>query len=261
MSETVPYDDWALIYDVWTDTAPITVRNLPFYVERLVKAEGPAVELGVGTGRIAIEAVNQGARVIGVDSSSVMLSLCRHRAREADVADRLTLLKADFRDFELSEPASLIILPFHSVGHLLTLDDKRAGLEHIRGQLVPGGRLVFDHFIFNEEHARRMDGMTRLRDEYVDPESGHETLLWVTVRYDFETQQMQILAVSEQMDVYGISIQRKIRRLDFSWINPEQTRALLEETGYEIESLWGCFDETPFGPDSREQIWTARKSA
>jgi SAM-dependent methyltransferase len=259
MSETVPYDDWASIYDVWADSAPVTRRNLPFYVRRLLEAKGVAVELGVGNGRIAIEAAKKGADVIGVDSSSAMLSLCRQRAREAGVLERLTLIKADFRDFLLREPADLVLIPFHSIGHLLTLEDKRACLEHVRGQLAPGGRLVFDHFVFDPAHAEATEGASRLRGEYVDPESGRDALLWVTVRYDLEAERMRIYAVSEEFDPLGVMVVRRARAMDFSWIRPEATRRLLEEAGYEIEACWGSFDETPFADGAREQIWTARR--
>ena len=261
MSNTAIYDDWAPIYDVWATTAPITKRNLPFYVERLVAAEGPAVELGVGNGRIAIQAALQGADVVGVDASSVMLSLCRQRARDAGVGTKVNLLKADFRDFELAEPASLVVVPFHSIGHMLTLDDKRACLAHVFDQLKPGGRLVFDHFVFDESHARQMDGLTRLRAEYVDPDTAKDSLLWVTVRFDFREQLMHILAISEEVDPLGHTGARRARRMDFSWVTPDQAQALLREAGFEIESQWGCFDETPFGPDSTEQIYSALKPA
>ena len=259
MNDGVTYDDWAPIYDVWAGTAPITKRNLPFYVERLVGAEGPAVELGVGNGRIAIEAARQGARVIGVDSSSVMLSLCRQRARDEGVADRMTLLKADFRDFELEEPAALIVVPFHSIGHMLTLEDKRACFAHVFEQLRPGGRFVFDHFVFDEARATQMNGLTHLRGEYVDPDTARDTLLWVNVRFEIRDQRMQILAISEEVDPLGHTGARRIRRMDFSWIHPEQARTLLTETGFEVENAWGCFDETPLTPDAKEQIYSARK--
>ena len=70
---------------------------------------------------------------IGVDSSEKILELCEARARTAGVLDRLTLIKGDFRDFELPEPAALITIPFHSIGHLIKEEDKRRALETIRG--------------------------------------------------------------------------------------------------------------------------------
>lgn len=261
MHDEVAYDDWAPIYDVWTDTAPVTKLNLPFYVERLLAADGPAVELGVGNGRIAVEAAIQGARVIGVDSSSVMLSICRQRARDEGVDGRLTLIKADFRDFELPEPADLVVIPFHSIGHMLTPDDRRTCFARAFDQLKPGGRLVFDHFVFDEPRARQMDGLTRLRGEYVDPETARDTLLWVNVRFDFRAERMHILAISEEVDPFGTTGARRIRRMDFSWMAPDQAQALLGEAGFEIEHVWGGFDETPFTAESSEQIYTARKPA
>ena len=255
----VPYDDWAPIYDVWVTTAPITERNRPFYVERLVGTEGLAVELGVGNGRIAIEAAKRGKAVTGVDSSSGMLALCRARAREAGVADRLTLVRADFRDFELPEPASLVVIPFHSIGHLLTLDDKREGLRHIANQLRPGGRLIFDHFVFDREMARARGGVRTLCATYPDRETAHDTLLWVTATHDLERQTMLIVSESEELDRHGYLLRTKVRRMDFSWLDPDQARALLEETGFVIENAYGCFDESPLAEDSAEQIWVARR--
>ena len=84
-----------------------------FYGGMYVETEGPVVELGVGNGRIVIEAARQGKHVIGVDCSTGMLELCRSRAAQAGVADRLTLIQADFRDFELAEHDALISIPFH----------------------------------------------------------------------------------------------------------------------------------------------------
>jgi len=258
MHKTVEYDAFADIYDIWTETALATKRNLPFYVEEYLRTAGPVVELGVGNGRIAIEAARQGKAIIGVDSSAEMLKLCRERAEAADVAQMLTLIQADFRDFALPEPAQLIAIPFHTIGHLVTLDDKRVGLRHIYSQLAPGGRLVFDHFIFDPEVARRHQGVG-LRGEYSDAATGHDLLLWEIVRYDYEAQTMRIITWTDELDDDGVLLRRKYRRLSFSWLEPQQTRALLEETGFEIEALYGDFDRRPFGEDSPEQVWVARR--
>ena len=258
MHKAVEYDTFADIYDIWTETAPVTKRNLPFYVEEYLRTEGPAVELGVGNGRIAVEAARQGKAVIGVDSSAEMLKLCRERAEAAGVAHRLTLIQADFRDFVLPEPAQLITIPFHTIGHLVTLDEKRAGLRHIYGQLAPGGRLIFDHFVFDPEAARRSQGVS-LRGEYTDAATGHDLLLWVAVRHDLEAQTIRIIAWTDELDDDGVVLRRQYRRLSFSWLDPQQTRTLLEETGFEVEALYGNFDRSPFGGDSPEQVWVARR--
>jgi SAM-dependent methyltransferase len=260
MSSTA-YDAFADIYGVWTATAPTAQRNLPFYVEACVETPGPVVELGVGDGRIAVEVARRGKAITGVDSSAEMLKRCRARAEAAGVAHLLTLIQADFRDFTLPEPAALITIPFHTIGHLLTLEDKRAGLSHIFEELAPGGQLMFDHFVFNAEVARHRNGIATLRTEYVDEETSRDVLLWVTSKYDFDRQTMRIITWTDELDSEGVVVRRKYRRLDFSWLEPQQTRALLEEVGFEIEALYGDFDRRPFDENAPEQIWVARKPA
>ena len=64
---TPEYDSFAEIYAVWTDTAGSTRANLPFYLDAYAKTDGPVVELGVGDGRIAVQAAARGrAAAVGV---------------------------------------------------------------------------------------------------------------------------------------------------------------------------------------------------
>jgi len=256
----VEYDTFAEIYDVWVQGAPVTERDLPYYVEEYIKTEGPVVELGVGTGRIAIEAARQGKAIIGVDSSEEMLARCRERAEEAGALPLLHLIQADFRDFVLPQPAALIAIPFHTIGHLVSLEDKRNALRHIYGQLAPGGRFLFAHFVFNDELARRVNGMAQLHTEYTDPNTHRDGLLWACARYDFNAQTIRLITWTDELDEWGIVLRRKYRRLRLSWIEPGQARDLLEEAGFQIEALYGDFDRRPFDASSPEQVWVARKS-
>jgi len=255
----VEYEAFAEIYDVWVNRAPVGVRNQPFYVEEYLRTEGPVVELGIGNGRIAIEAARQGKPIVGVDSSRVMLAQCRERAAAAGVADRITLIEADFRDFTLPEPAALIALPFNSIGHLPSMEEKRVALQRIYQQLRPGGQFIFDLFIFHPETAR-MYQTPRLEIESVDPETGREVLLWVYVRYNLTEQTMRWVSWADELDAQGVVVRRKYRRLWHSWLQPEQSRALLTQAGFAIETAYGDFDRRPLADDSPMQIWVARRA-
>jgi len=255
----VDYDAWADIYDVWVGSTAAAEQNRRFYVEEYLSTPGVAVELGVGNGRIAIEAARQGKALVGVDSSSEMLRRCRERAAAAGVLDRLTLLQADFRSFVLPQPAELITIPLNTIGHLVSLDDKRAGLRQIFAQLAPGGRLIFDHFVFDPELAEAWDGAARLRGEFRDLQTGREGLLWITSRYDFASQTLRIIGLTEDLDEAGVVVRRQVRRLGFSWLAPEQARTLLAEAGFVIEYVYGDFDGRPLDEDAERQVWIARR--
>ena len=73
------YDTWAPIYDAW---AAHMTEDVAHYVSLAREADGPIVELMVGSGRVAIEVVREtGKSVLGIDSSPAMLEV----ARELDV--------------------------------------------------------------------------------------------------------------------------------------------------------------------------------
>lgn len=254
----VEYDRFADIYHLWTATAGTTDANKPFYVEAYLAADGPVVELGVGDGRIAVEAAVRGRDIIGVDLSPAMLQLCRKRAAAAGVLNRLVLLQGDFRSFALDRPASLIALPYHSLGHLTTLEAKRQALRHIHTQLRPGGRFMFDDFLMTPE---RLDQMRRvqLRAEYRGPH-GRDRLLWVTSLIDERAQTIRVITWEDELDADGVMIRRRYRPLSLSWITTAQAAGLLADAGFTVESCLGAFDGTPFeAATAGEQIWIARK--
>ena len=252
------YDAFADLYAIWTDTAASTRANLAFYLDAYANADGPVVELGVGDGRIAVPAAAAGRDITGVDLSPAMLGRCRDRAERAGVLDRLTLIQADFRAFALSTPAALITLPYHSLGHLLTLSDKRDALRHVRSQLRPGGRFIFDDFFMTPALIAHMRGV-QLRAEYRAAD-GTDRLLWVTSLVDEATQTIRVVTWEDTLDAAGVLTDRRYRRLSLSWLTPTQARELLSEAGFVVDAFDGDFTGTPFGPESAsEQVWVAHR--
>src|SRR3954465_13298758 len=114
------YDAWADRYTEWFPG----VADVPFYVGLARDADGPLVELAVGTGRVAIPVAQAtGKRVVGIDSSPAMLALARLRAADAGV--ELDLREGDIRELDLAEPAALIYCPGRSLLHLPSWSDRR----------------------------------------------------------------------------------------------------------------------------------------
>src|SRR2546423_7972118 len=108
------YDAWADRYEDWS---PGFTADVPFYVGLAREADGPIVELAVGTGRVAIPVAQATGRpVIGIDTSPAMLEQAREHAAEAGV--ELDLHEGDMRNLSVDEPAALVYCPLRALLHL-----------------------------------------------------------------------------------------------------------------------------------------------
>ena len=226
------YDRFAPIYDAW---AADMTEDVDFYVELAREADGPVVELAVGSGRVAIPiAERTGKPVIGIDSSPAMLAVARERAAAAG-AD-LKLRECDMRDLSLEEPAALIICPFRSLLHLPTWRDRRRVFTRVAASLRPGGRFAWNAFVFDFSIAARLHG--RWQEE--------------PVRHRID-QAPADNRVDITLDAGP--------RISLLWVSRGEWEALLDVAGLEVEALYGWFDRRPFDEESREFVWVARKPA
>ena len=82
------YDKIARLYDPWSRSV---VEDVPFYVDEAVRSGGPVLELGVGTGRIAVPIGAAGVRVVGVDLSAGMLEVARDSAALVPLVHPVTI--------------------------------------------------------------------------------------------------------------------------------------------------------------------------
>jgi len=160
------YTDFAIEYDQHTNG----VRgDIEFYRKIALSADGPVIELGVGTGRTAIPAALAGTEVLGLDLSPEMLALCRSKAAEVGVST-LSLAVADMRQFALARPVDLVVIPHRAFLHNLTMGDQLATLASCRAALRPGGRLALN--VFNPDLAKMVEWMLRGPEDWEDREAG-----------------------------------------------------------------------------------------
>ncbi len=229
------YDSIARIYDPWSTGV---IEDISFYVEEALAAGSPIVELGVGTGRIAIPTAAAGIDVIGVDSSAGMLDVCAERGRDAGVAERLDLRLGDLRRPPVDERVRLVTCPFRAYLHLANDAERLDALTAARGLLKPGGRLIFDVFRpsredIEETHAR-----------WIEREPG------IDERADWDLER-QALTLS----VRGANGEST---MTLWWLEPERWNALLAEAGFVVDACYGWFDRAPYG-GGEDTVWIAHR--
>jgi ubiquinone/menaquinone biosynthesis C-methylase UbiE len=224
------YAGLAEVYDLWS--AHMT-EDVAFYVDLAREADGPVVELAVGSGRVAIPVVQAiGRPLIGLDSSPAMLAKARQDAEAAGV--ELDLREGDMRELSLDEPAALIYCPFRSLLHLPTWSDRRRVFERVAASLRPGGRFAWNAFVFHFAIAARLDG------EHQDEPVPH------VVHHAVAENRIDVVLDS------GGSI-------SIWWATKNEWLGLIDVAGLEVEALYGWFDRRPFDDESAEFVWVARK--
>ena len=212
-----PYDSIARLYDPWSRSV---VEDVSFYVEEASRAApGPVVELGVGTGRIAVPVAAAGISVIGVDSSAGMLEICREAADLAGVSGKLDLRLGDYSRPPVSEPGEPRAVPLPGLPPPAQEAERVEALRAAYDLLVPGGRLVFDVFTPSREDIEETHG------RWLEREPG------IFERADWDTAR-RVLTLS----LRGPDSETT---MELAWVSQAEWRALLHEARIHGERvLW-----------------------
>jgi SAM-dependent methyltransferase len=231
---TSAYDRLGRRYDAWCRSV---VEDIPFYVDLALAAGGPVLEVGVGSGRVAVPTALAGVPVVGIDNSPVMLELARLRAAPHGVA--LRLVQADMRELPELGTFALVTVPFRAFLHLRDDTERLAVLEALRERLRPGGTLAFDVF-----HPDRID-IDETHDRWIEREPGiSERACW--------DEAARRLVLSVRAD--GVEAE-----MELWWIGPDDWRALLERAGFERITAHGWFDGRPLEPGATDSVWVAHR--
>lgn len=226
------YDRIARLYDPWSVSV---VEDVDFYVAEAVRSGGPVLELGVGTGRIAVPIARAGVRVVGIDSSEGMLAVAREAAEAAGVG--VELRYGDLRDPPVDEQFALVVIPFRTLLHMQTDADRRAALRAVRTHLGDDGRFVFDVF------TPGADDIADTHGRWLEREPG----IFERAEWDADARTLLLRVSGDGAEA----------ELSLAWLPIEGWRALLADEGFAVEGLYGWFDRTPYA-GHEDSIWVCR---
>jgi SAM-dependent methyltransferase len=165
-----------------------------------------------------------------------MLDVCARRAALAGV--ELDLRVGDLREPPVSERVPLVICPFRSLLHMHTNEDRRRALASVHELLLPGGRFVFDVF------TPAPEDIAKTHDRWLEREPGiFERALW-----DEQERTLTLTVRGENSET----------TMALAWLSPDEWRALLEQSGFEVEACYGWFDRGPY-EGGEDTVWITRR--
>jgi len=226
--------------------------DVAFYRDRALTADGPALELACGTGRVYLELLRAGVDADGFDVSADALALLREKAA-ADGVDP-SVWQADMTEFDVDRTYALVYRPFNAIQHLRTVEGQTSALRRIHDALAPGGEFVFDAFVpgfdvICEEYGEWQDDTVEFRGE------PHQFRTRTRIADEVE---QEIVVENELSDADGERVFAEDHRLKL--LPKREVEQLARRSPFDEWHVAGGFDGTPIEDGDETQVWTLRKT-
>ena len=259
------YRATAWIYDIEYNKNP-PLPDLPFYMDYAEQqcgadgTKGEILELGCGTGRIALPLAKAGFRVTGLDLSEQMLDIFREKIKnETDAAERINIIHGSMADFKLPRKFSLITAPFRAFQALTEQSDIEGTLSCARDHLSEDGIFIVNVFRpyadpLNESWCRDEEYIGEITDE----KNGVSIKKYVCrERIDIVNQIIYpyLAYVAEFPDG---RTERYVEPLQMKYYYPQQLRDEITRANLCITDEFSWYDKSPTG--GKEIIFVCRKA-
>jgi SAM-dependent methyltransferase len=207
------------------------------FLEQLARG-GPALELAIGTGRIALPLAMKGVRVDGIDFSPSMIA----RLRAKPDSDQITVTLGNFADVAVPDTYRLIYIVFNTLFNLLTQDEQVRCFENVAAHLTEDGVFVIEGGLPTE--------FCRLRNnQYVDLETMTVDNVRLDVaRYDPVTQLLEEAHVT--LSSKGTQLNPIITR--YAW--PSELDLMARIAGMHLKERWASWGREPLTSTSSNCI-------
>ena len=222
------YDDW---YGSITDTEACVDA-----VARLAHGR-PVLELGVGTGRLAIPLAQRGLPVTGVDSSPAMLAALSAKPG----GDAVDVVLGDMTDPPVGDLRfAVAFVAYNTLFNLVTVEGQRSCLTSAARRLLPGGCVMIEAFV--------PDVLGAAADAVVPKHVTADKVVLSVSRQDPVRQEV----IGQYVDISETGI--RLRPWHIRWSTPEQLDALAAEAGLHLSERWATWSGEPFDETSTSHI-------
>lgn len=204
--------------------------------------DGPALELAIGTGRVALPLRERGVPVSGIDLSAAMV----RRLRRKPGAEAIPVAVGDMTTTRVEGEFALVYLVFNTIGNLTTQDAQVACFENAAAHLGAGGRFVVETGV--PQLRRLPPGARFVVFDHGDHHAGID-------EYDVVTQRLW----SHHYTREGAAHRRATVPLRYVW--PAELDLMARIAGMELEHRWAGWDRSPFTEASTRHVSVWRKPA
>lgn len=243
-------DLYASIANVYDFTYDDFTDDIDFYENLAQSVDGPLLELGVGSGRIALRLAREGYEVVGIDNSASMLARGRKNlAAAGKIEGSLELLPGEMTAFELGRRFGMVYVAANTFQHLLTTAEQQACLQCVARHLQPGG--IFAMGVRSPASVSWDDESSEwapllLNWTRTDPETGEKVMKLVADQPDAERMVRRLTYVFDRVAKDGV-VRRSIFETELRHSTQAELTLLLQQVGLRVTHVYGDYDLAPVG--------------
>jgi SAM-dependent methyltransferase len=247
------YDLFAHLYDLEHRDFD---EDLDLYLNFAARCEGSVLELGCGTGRVALALAQAGLDVVGIDESASMLELARVRVAEAGLGERVQLHHLDVLEMTWPARFALAVWPLNGFLHLSDRAAQARALRTVHRALLPGGFLIVD---LPNPHV----AMNPLSDDHlvmrrtIRTPQGEVVTSLVSTRTDLASQVQQLTLLYDSVGCQDGLVRRTAAEMDLRFAYRYEMSGLLEQAGFAVDAVHGSYDLDPYESDSPIMLFVA----
>ena len=196
---------------------------------------GPALEFGIGTGRVALPLSRRGVEVHGIELSEDMVRQLRSKPGSEAIAVTI----GDFATTRVEGTFSLVFVVFNSISNLTTQEEQVDCVANAAAHLGPGGRFVVELWV--PDLRRFPPGAEAVPFDVSPSHVGLDVL-------DVASQQ----GISRHFSIAGDRVERFDSPFRYVW--PSELDLMARLAGLRLRERWGDWDRSPFTGESRKHV-------
>jgi SAM-dependent methyltransferase len=220
------YDEWFKDYD------PLAIDVLAELAEK-----GRALELGIGTGRIALPLSERNVEVHGIDAAPAMIS----RLQSKPGSERIAVTQGSFADVAVDGEFALVYVVFNTLFALPTQEQQVRCFRNVAAHLSPGGCFVIEAFVPNTARftGGQVNWATRVTEDLVELDVG---------RHDQATQQV----ISQKVVINDGKVRLYPVQIRYAW--PSELDLMAQLAGLRLRERWSSWKRDSFTSESGKHI-------
>ncbi|QNK57735.1 class I SAM-dependent methyltransferase [Paenibacillus sp. PAMC21692] len=214
------------VYDLTKKIGQSFGGDIEYYRDRLKHCKGRILEAMVGSGRVIIPLLESGLNVDGIDYSPEMLASCRQRCEERNLV--VNLYESNLQELSLPDKYEAIIIPGGSFLLIEKREESLNALKCLYNHLQPGGRLILDLFLPDNNFDRGQFGETSTFNLANGDIITMEDKLVEADLYN----QYKVSYLKYEKWRNGALIQTELQRFALRWYGIEEFKLVLESIGF-----------------------------